>query len=190
MQTSSHGDHRGKGTEVPIGIVLEIIRATPEIIITRTHYTSQSQNFNIQGGEILPCKNPSFQLPRVSLHLIPMLIRASKKVRTTMYIKHNPLPRIPRSLPLICIGSHLNPLCLKLATRSAPLPPVLSTDFPNTMMTQLLCYRFCTFGDVVLGDLDLVNEDPAWMGHPLCSETLDIFNGMMGGVQQEFPNQV
>jgi len=126
----------------------------------------------------------------MSLHLVSMLIHTSKEVRASMHIQHYPLPRITHALPFLIIGFHLNPLSLQIAPQSAPLPPSLPANFLNTMVPQLFLYSFRCLCDVLLLDLDLVYPDPRRMRHPLGREALDIFDGVVGRVEQEFLDQV
>jgi hypothetical protein len=138
----------------------------------------------------LPCKNSGLQFSCMSLHLIPMLVHATKEVSATMHIQHNPLPRIARPLPLMIICSHLNPFCVQFTSRPAPLPPGFSTHFLNPMVTQLPLYYFRCLCDEFLRNIDLVHLYPSWMRNPLRCESLDIFDSMAGSVQEELPNDV
>lgn len=107
-----------------------------------------------------------------------------------MDIQHNSLSRIIRTFTLIIIGLHLNPLCLQFAPRSTPLPPGLPSNLLDAMVTQLFLYRFGRFLDILLRNLDLVYLHPGRMRYPLRSETLYIFDGMVGGIEEEASDQI
>lgn len=148
MRPDNHAGHKEKEIEVLAGTVLQNIRKSQ--IRDFTELTANSQqpklsNFN----QHLPSKNSSLQFPRMSLHLIPMLIHTPKKVRASMHIQHNSPPRILQHLPLIIIRPHLNPLRFDFTPRSPPLPPNFAPHLLNSMMTQLLLYVFCGLLDVL-----------------------------------------
>lgn len=42
------------------------------------------------------------------------------------------------------------------------------------------------FGDLLSRDIDFFDAHPAWMGDPLGSEALEVFDGVVGGVEEEF----
>lgn len=148
------------------------------------HPKIEKQNKNI------PCKNPRLQLPRVPLHLIPMLIRAPKKVRPPMNIQHDPPRLLARLAPLVRVVAHLNPLRAQLALRPPPAPPLLPADLLHAVMAQLLGDGLSALGDVRLGDGDLLDEDPRRAGHPLRGEALDVLDGVVRGVDEEFADEV
>lgn len=131
---------------------------------------------------ILPSKHPSLKLPRMSLHLIPMLIHTSKEIGTTMHIQHHPLPTVPRLLPLMIVRSHLNPFCSQLTPRSSPLPPRLSSNLLDPIWTQLVLYSIRSSLNEVLTDFGFVYFDPVGMRDPLGCEALNIFDCVVGGV--------
>jgi hypothetical protein len=124
------------------------------------------------------------------LHLIPMFIRAPKKVRPAMNIKHDSLALPTRTLPLIIILSHLNPLRLQLAPGASPLPPSLPTNLLHAMRAQLFLYVCCAFRDLRRGNGDLVDFHPVRMRHPLRGEALDFFDCVVRGVDEEFADEV
>lgn len=113
----------------------------------------------------IPCKNSSFQLPCMSLHLISMLVHTPKEVRTTMDIEHDTFPSFFTFLPLVMICLHFNPLCLQLTTWPPPLPPDFASNSFNSVMSQLRIYSVSSFFDVVCRNGDLIHMNPVRMGN-------------------------
>jgi hypothetical protein len=124
------------------------------------------------------------------LHLIPMFIRAPKKVRPAMHIKHDSLPLSSLTPPLIIILSHLNPLRFQLTPRASPLPPGLPANLFHAMRPQLFLYVCCALRDLLNGNGDLVDFHPVRMRHPLGCESLDFFDCVVRGVDEEFADEV
>lgn len=134
MPKDSHAVHKEKGIEGLDDNVLYWIR---RILVTEPHKltTKMLASLSVQTRKwLLPCKNPSFQLPRMPLHLIAMLICAPKEVCPTVHIQHDPSSFIICPLPLMSIRPHLNPFGLQLTPWSSPLPPLLPTYFLYTMV--------------------------------------------------------
>ena len=48
----------------------------------------------------------------------------------------------------------------------------------------------CSFRNVFLGDFDLINLDPAWMRYPLRCKALDVFDCVVGRVEEKFTNEM
>lgn len=124
------------------------------------------------------------------LHLVPVLIDTTKEVSTPVHIEHDSVSLLSRSLPLLLIGLHFNPIGLQLTARSAPLPPCLAANHFDTMGSQLLLYRLCGRCTKLFGNVNLLDFHPRRVRHPLRSEALDIFDAMVRGVSKKLADQV
>lgn len=119
-----------------------------------------------------------------------MRIHAAKEIGPAVHIQHDPPPRIVPLLPLVEIRSHLDPLRAHIAPRPAPLPPRLPPDPLDPVGAQLRLDSFCAGHQVRLGDRDALDFDPVGAGYPLGGEALDVFDGVVRGVQKEFLDEV
>lgn len=119
-----------------------------------------------------------------------MLIDAAKKVRSAMYIEHYSFSIFPARFSSGIIPSHLNPLCLQHTSFSSPLPPLLTPNLIHTSVSQLSNDSISRFGDTVLRNVNLVDLDPVGTGHPLRSESLDVFDSVVRGVEKELADQI
>jgi len=58
------------------------------------------------------------------------------------------------------------------------------------MVPQLFLYCFRRLRDEFLRDLELVHLHPRRMRYPLRSKALDVLDCVVGGIEQEAPNQI
>ncbi len=136
-----------------------------------------------------PGKHSCIQLPRVSLHLIPMLIHTPKKVGPTMHIEHHTFSFISLLLSSSIIAPHLNPFGLQYTALPTPLPPFTSPNFINPMVSQLGDDSISSLLDWFLWNSDLVYFYPSRSRYPLRGKTLNVFDGMKGCIAEELPNE-
>ena len=97
----------------------------------------QLQCLAICDAQDLPSKDPRFQFSSMPLHLVAMLVDATEKVCSAVYVQHNSFPWITHALSRRVVLPHLYPLGLQHATFSPPLPPSSSSDLVDTSMAQL-----------------------------------------------------
>ena len=119
-----------------------------------------------------------------------MLIHTAKKVGTAMHVEHDPFAFLSTGIPLCMIPPHFNPLSLQCAVISSPLPPLLSSNFVDAMMSQLSSYSFCCSRYALLRYGDFINFHPVWIRDPLRGESLYILDFVVRGVVEKLTNEV
>lgn len=124
------------------------------------------------------------------MHLVSMLIHASKEVRSTMYVEHDTLCFGARHMSPRIVPSHLDPFRLEYTSFSPPLPPFLTPYLINSSVSQLCDDCICRLANDTLRYCDLFNFDPARTWHPLRRESLDIFYCMVGCECKELTNEI
>lgn len=119
-----------------------------------------------------------------------MLINAAEEVGSSMYVEHNPFAFLSARFPPSIVPSHLNPFSFQCAAFPSPLPPFLPSNLINTVVSQLRYNRVRCSRYAIMGYFFFVDLDPAWAGHPLRRETLEILNGVAGCMNEELTNQI
>ena len=93
-----------------------------------------------------------------------------------MDVEHDTPAGVVIPLALVVVGPHLDPLGLERAVGLPPLPPLPPADLADAVRAQLgLEHRRC-MGDLVVGDLNLLDLDPLRMRHPLGRESLELLD--------------
>lgn len=124
-------------------------------------------------------QHSSFELSSMPLHLIAMLVHAAKVICAAMNIENDALSLSACSFPCVVVLSHLYPFCFKSVVWLTPLPPGLAADLVDAVMTELRMEergRLVETGD---WDAELLDLDPAWCGHPLRGESLEVIYGVI-----------
>lgn len=119
-----------------------------------------------------------------------MLVDAPEIICTAMYVEHHATERFVVFLPLVCIRAHLDPLSLQRALWSSPVPPFPPANLTDAIRPQLSLNQLCCSAEVLVGYGDAFQLDPLWVRDPLRCESLDLFDGVMGGILEERSNQV
>ncbi len=114
-----------------------------------------------------------------------MLIHTPKEISTSMNVKHYSLAIFLQSFPLLIVGLHLHPLRLEIAPLSTPLPPSAASNPVDALVSQLRNYCICSITDCFLRDCDFFYPTPGRIWYPLRGEGLDVFDSMVGGVEEE-----
>ena len=110
MPLNNQIDHREKGIEEPIDIVLRYVRTANYFCSDdKTHCSlSVCDPLKHCPAANLPRKYSSLQLSSVALDLISVFIHAAEEVGAPMYIEHDSFALF--AFPSIKVSSHLNPL--------------------------------------------------------------------------------
>lgn len=126
----------------------------------------------------------------MSLQLIPMCIDTTKEIPSAVHVENHSPPGIIDLLPHLKIRPHLDPLGRHLAPGLPPLPPLLPTDPLDAMRAQLGLDGFGAGSDMCSGDRDMVKLHPARRRYPLACEALQVLDGVVRSVEEEFLDQV
>lgn len=126
----------------------------------------------------------------MSLQLISVLVDTAKEIGSAMYIEHYSLPLLPTRFPPGVVSSHFNPFCLQCTFLSSPLPPIFTPKLVHASVSKLSNDSISRFRDAVLRYCDFIDLHPARAGHPLRSETLDVFDGVVRGVIEELTDEI
>ncbi len=118
-----------------------------------------------------------------------MLIHTPKKVRPTVHIKHHPLPLVSSLFSFGVIAPHLDPFGLQYATVPAPLPPFISSNLVNPMMSQLGGESIRRLRNWFFWYSNLIYLNPPRVRHPLRGKTLNIFNSVERGIAEELADE-
>lgn len=115
----------------------------------------------------------------MTLHLVPVHVDAAKKVGAAVDVEHDPLSCVIVLLARVVIGLHFDPFGFEvLGVGFAPLPPLASSYLPYAIGTELGFEEGGGAVELVSRDVDLVDLDPLWMGHPLGGEGLEFLDGV------------
>ena len=86
--------------------------------------------------------------------------------------------------------THFNPLSFRFASRWTPLPPLGASYLLDTCLAEFVDNRLRGFRRVFWSNRDVLGPYPGRRRNPLLSECLQIFDGMVGSIVQEAPNQM
>lgn len=123
------------------------------------------------------------------LQLVSVHIDAAKEVGPAVDVEHDAAPLICRLLAREVVSAHLDPLGFQLAPGTSPLPPCLAADLVDALGTELRLDGCGGFGDLCRGNDDFLRLDPCWIGDLLGGEALELFDGVVGGVEEKLPDQ-
>lgn len=123
------------------------------------------------------------------LQLVSVHIDAAEEVGAAVHVEHDAAPLICCLLAREVVGAHLYPFCPQLAPGTSPLPPCFAADLVDALGTELRLDGCGGFGDLRQGDDDFIRLDPCWIGDFLGGEALELFDGVVGGVEEELPDQ-
>ena len=135
-------------------------------------------------------QNAGFQLARMSLQLIPMLVHTPKEVCASVYVQHYALAGIIGSLALVIVGPHLYPLGPETRVLFPPLPPLATAHGANAFIAQLFLQQCGGAVQVLRRDDKIVHLDPLRDGDPLGRKRLQLFDGVVGRVFEEASDQL
>ncbi|KAI4243670.1 MAG: hypothetical protein L6R42_010685, partial [Xanthoria sp. 1 TBL-2021] len=76
-----------------------------------------------------------------------------------------------------------------IAPLPAPLPPFAAAYLIDALVAQLYDYSICSIIDCFLSDGDFLYPTPWWIWYPLRGKGLDVFDGMVGCVEEEAANE-
>ena len=119
-----------------------------------------------------------------------MLIHAAEVVCSSMDIQHTPCTVLTPQLSCSVIRSKLDPVGLQWGLDTAPLPPCRSTHSFDTCRSKLFPNVRGSGVDVVSRYWNVFCAYPVWCGNPLTGERLDIFDCVVGAVDEELANEV
>lgn len=69
------------------------------------------------------------------------------------------------------------------------MPPCLAADQLDALGTELGLDCCGSLSDLGRGDVDFFGLDPCWVGDFLGGEALELFDGVVGGVEEELSDE-
>jgi len=135
-------------------------------------------------------KHSRLKLSCVSLHLVAMLIHTPEIIRPAVDIQHTSCTVLTTQLSCSIIRPQLNPVRLQWCLDTAPLPPRWATYSLNACRSKLFLNVRGSSVDVVSRYRNIFCAYPVWCRHPLTGEGLNIFDCVVGAVDEELADEV